>query len=35
MSMKERMAAAQAEADRRNSSTAAEQHHGKNHDLEK
>lgn len=35
MSMKERMAAAQAEADRRNSSTTAEQHHGKNHDLEK
>ena len=35
MSMKERMAAAQAEADRRNRSTAAEHHPGKIHQLEK
>ncbi len=34
-SIKERMAAAQAESDRRNSSTAADLHHDKNHDLEK
>lgn len=34
-SMKERMAAAQAESDRRNSSHAPNQHHDKNHDLEK
>lgn len=35
LSMKERMAAAQAESDRRSSSAAADQHHNKNHDLEK
>ena len=35
LGMKERMAAAQAESDRRSSSAAADQHHNKNHDLEK